>query len=186
MHAPVLLGQVQQPAEVARETGSAAEVLGVVQAHLDVRVGAEHAQLVVAAVAADVVDQDAHPHPAVRRAQQLMHQRAGGEAVVDDVVLQVDAALRLADEFPAGDQGVGAGSQQAEAGLPGMRLGMLVHRGAEVGPVRRQRVRGRRRRAGAAAEQEQGQQQEAWQQAGVSGRSAGSGLAGNSSLPAFP
>ena len=41
------------------------------QAHLNVRVGGEGAQFVVPAIAAGVVDQDAHAHAAICRVQQF-------------------------------------------------------------------------------------------------------------------
>ncbi|MNZ49768.1 hypothetical protein D3C78_675440 [compost metagenome] len=96
VHAPVLPGQVEQAAEIAREAGAAAEMLRVEQAHLDIRMGCQRTQLIVTAVAADVVEQHAHAHTTIRRTQHFVDQRAGGEAVVHDVVLDIQAALGLA------------------------------------------------------------------------------------------
>lgn len=83
--------------------------------NLDVRVGIEGAHDGVQAIAGGVVQQDAHAHATVGGAQQLMHQGAGAEAVVDNVVLQVDARLGVADQLGTGAECLVAVGQQAKA-----------------------------------------------------------------------
>ncbi|MNR23853.1 hypothetical protein D3C85_1409010 [compost metagenome] len=68
----------------------------------------------VEAVTGGVIEQDAHPYAAVGGLQQFMHQGAGAQAVVDDVILQVDARPGVADQFGAGAEGFVAVGQQAK------------------------------------------------------------------------
>ncbi|MNH22795.1 hypothetical protein D3C79_826660 [compost metagenome] len=116
MHAPVLARQVEQPAHGARHACAAAQVQRVEHADLDVGVGIEGAHDGVQAVAGGVVQQDAHAYASVGGAQQFMDQGPGAQAVVDDVVLQVDAGLRVADQLGAGTEGLVAVGQQTETG----------------------------------------------------------------------
>lgn len=120
VHAPVLLGQVEQAADASRDAGGAAQVQQVEQAHLDVRMGGEHTDLVVPAIAGGVVDEDAYPHATVGCLEQLVGEGARGQSVVDDVVLDVEAALGCANQRRAGDEGILAGAQEVEAGLAGV------------------------------------------------------------------
>ncbi|MNV85460.1 hypothetical protein D3C71_1794240 [compost metagenome] len=62
----------------------------------------------VQAVAGGVVEQDPHPHTPVGGLEQLRDQHARADAVVHDVVLQVEAALGVTDQFGAGGEGLGA------------------------------------------------------------------------------
>src|SRR5690606_7979484 len=116
VHAPVLAAEVEGAAEHPGDASGAAQVQGVEHPHLDVGVGGEQGDLVVLAVAGGVVQQQAYAHAAVCRTQQFVDQGAGAEAVVDDVVLQVEAAAGGADQLGACGEGLVAGRQQAEAG----------------------------------------------------------------------
>ena len=93
--------------------------------------GSEGAHDGVQAVAGGVVEQNAYTHAAVGGTQQFVHQGAGAEAVVHDVVLQVDAGLGVADQFGAGAKCFVAVGQQAKAGLPAIRCRLAQHRAAE-------------------------------------------------------
>lgn len=165
VHAPVLLGQVEQAADASRDAGGAAQVQRVEQAHLDVRMGGEHTDLVVPAIAGGVVDEDAYPHATVGCLEQLVGEGARGQSVVDDVVLDVEAALGCANQRRAGDEGILAGAQEVEAGLAGvvasLDFGLPGQPGTLGGQCRR---RLRRRSAGAAGEGQEGQQEESAKQ----------------------
>ncbi len=115
VHAPVLERQVEQPPHGPRHAGAAAQVQGVEQANLDLWVGGEGGDGLVEAVAGGVVQQDADAHATVSRFEQFIHQHAGADAVVHDVVLQVEAALGITDQFGAGHEGFAAIGQQAKA-----------------------------------------------------------------------
>ncbi|MNP20576.1 hypothetical protein D3C76_1131520 [compost metagenome] len=62
----------------------------------------------VLAVAGGVVEQDAHTHPAVGGLEQFLHQHPRADAVMHDVVLQIETTLGVADQFGAGGEGFGA------------------------------------------------------------------------------
>ena len=59
-------------------------------------------QNVVQPIAGSVIQQDAHAHPAIRGLEQFVDQHARTEPVMDDVVLQIEAGLRVADQLGAG------------------------------------------------------------------------------------
>ena len=161
VHAPVLLAEVQRAAEHAGDAGGAAQVQRVEHPHLDVGVGGEQGDLVVAAVAAGVVQQQAHAHAPVGGAQHLVDQRAGAEAVMHDVVLQVEAAARRAHQLGTGGEGLVAGRQQAKARLPLVAGREVVQLAAERGFGGRQglaRLDGGRRGAGGEQRQQADQQ----------------------------
>jgi hypothetical protein len=64
---------------------------------MDVRVGGERGDELVDAVAGGVVQQDAHAYATVCGLEQLFDQQAGAEAVLNDVVLQIEAGLCIAN-----------------------------------------------------------------------------------------
>ena len=72
------------------------------QADLDLRVGAEGRNDLFLAIAGGVVQQDPHAHATVGGLEHLVHQHPGADAVVNDVVLQVEAALRVANQLGPG------------------------------------------------------------------------------------
>ncbi len=160
MHAPVLQRQVEQTAHGPRYTGAAPQVQGVEQANLDLGVGGEGGDDLVEAVAGGVVQQDAHTHATVGGLEQFIHQHARADAVVDDVVLQVEAGLGVPDQLGAGHEGFAAVGQQAETGAALVRRGLGLDRAAERRLCCRQCVAGDARCAHCgAATQGQGSQQ---------------------------
>ncbi|MNH26685.1 hypothetical protein D3C79_867500 [compost metagenome] len=80
-----------------------------------------------------------------------MHKGAGTEAVVDDVVLQVDARLGVAYQFGAGAKCLVAVGQQAKARAAAIGRGLAQHRAAKGRFVGRQRLAGFAGRADACA-----------------------------------
>ncbi|MNQ84586.1 hypothetical protein D3C85_997200 [compost metagenome] len=60
------------------------------------------------AVAGGVVEQHPHANSAIGRQQHFTHQCSGAEAVMDDVILKIDAFLRIADQFGAGAESLTA------------------------------------------------------------------------------
>ncbi|MNQ29430.1 hypothetical protein D3C85_427420 [compost metagenome] len=65
-------------------------------AHIDQRMAVEREDGRVLAPCVDIVEQYAHAHAAVGRAQQFAHQQASRDVVMPDVVLQVETAARFA------------------------------------------------------------------------------------------
>ncbi|MNJ81235.1 hypothetical protein D3C77_799500 [compost metagenome] len=70
----MLAVEVEQPAQGAGDAGTAAQVQGIEHADLDVRVGGERGDFIIAPVAGGVVEQHAHAHAPVGGAQQFLHQ----------------------------------------------------------------------------------------------------------------
>ncbi|MNN06163.1 hypothetical protein D3C81_1189450 [compost metagenome] len=127
MHAPVLQVEVEQTAHRPGHAGAAAQVQRVEHADVDVRVRGEGGHLVVDAVAGGVIEQDANPHTAVGSLQQLVDQGAGTETVVDDVVLQVDARLGVANQLgPRAKRFIAVG-QQAKTRASFVGGGLALH-----------------------------------------------------------
>ena len=158
----MLLREVEQAAHGAGEDGAAPQVQGVEQADLDLRVGRQGGDDLVQAVAGGVVQQDTHPHAAIGGLEQFVHQHPCADAVVDDVVLQVEAALRAANQFGPGDERLGAVGQQAKAraSLVGSGLGLDRLGERRVGGGQGLAGPGWRWWSGAAAEPEAQQQKQ--------------------------
>ncbi len=80
----------------------------VEDADLNVGVRGQSADAVVLAMAGGVIQQQPHAHAAVGGLQHFVDQRTCGEAVMDDVVLDIEADLRRADHLGACGEGFGA------------------------------------------------------------------------------
>ncbi len=93
VHAPMLLRQVEQAAHGRGHAGAAAQVQRVEHADLNLRMRRQRGDDLVQAIAGGVVEQDAHAHAAVGGLEQFLHQHPRADAVVDDVVLQIEAGL---------------------------------------------------------------------------------------------
>ena len=131
VHAPVLLRQVEQPAHGSRHAGAAAQMQRVEHADLDLRMRRQRGDDPVQAIAGGVVEQNAHAHATVGRLEQFLHQHPRADAVMNDVVLQIEAALGVADQLGAGGEGFGAVGQQAKAGAALMGRSLGLDRAAE-------------------------------------------------------
>ncbi|MNI28993.1 hypothetical protein D3C73_827980 [compost metagenome] len=131
VHAPVLQRQVEQSTHGSRHTGGATQVQWVEQADLDLRVCGQRGDDPVQAIAGGVVEQNPDSYATVGCLEQFVHQHARADAVVDDVVLQIDAALGVADQLGPGHEGLAAVGQQAKAGFAFMGLGLGLDRAAE-------------------------------------------------------
>ncbi|MNG02675.1 hypothetical protein D3C84_857150 [compost metagenome] len=140
MHAPVLLRQIEQSAYGARDTGTAAQMQRVEHADLDLRMRREGGDGAVLVVAGGVVEQNTHAHAAVGGLEQFVHQHPCADAVMHDVVLQIEAALCVSNQFGAGGKGFGAVGQQAKTRFPFMRCGLGLDRATECRCARRQRL----------------------------------------------
>ncbi|MNF95696.1 hypothetical protein D3C84_784610 [compost metagenome] len=103
----------------------------VEQADLDLRVSGEGRDDLIEAIAGGVVQQDAHAHAPVGGLEQFVHQHPCADAVVDDVVLQIQAALGVANQLGPGDERVGAVRQQPKARAPFMGSSLGLDRAAE-------------------------------------------------------
>ena len=115
VHAPVLQRQVQQPSQGASDSVAAADMQRIEYSNLDVGVRRERRDPVVMSVAGGVVQQQAHAYAAIGGLQQFVDQRPRGQAVMDDVVLHVQAELGRADHLAAGGERLGALGKQAKA-----------------------------------------------------------------------
>ncbi|MNE61420.1 hypothetical protein D3C80_1566340 [compost metagenome] len=124
MHAPVLLGKIEKAAHGSGNHGAAPQVQGVEDANIDIRVDGQGGDYFFLAVAGSVIEQHPYAHAAIGCQQQFAHQGAGAEAVMYDVILKIDAFLRVADQFGACPESFTAVGQQAETREPFM-LGCL-------------------------------------------------------------
>ena len=109
----------------------------------------------VEAVAGGVVEQDAHAHATVGSLEHFLHQHPRADAVVDDVVLQIEADLGMANQLGPGGKGLTAVREQTKPRLPFVGRGLSLNRTAEAGVRRRQGLAwfARHIEAGAAAEE---------------------------------
>ncbi|MNC15862.1 hypothetical protein D3C75_636950 [compost metagenome] len=107
MHASMLLRQVEQSASGTCHPRTAAQVQRIEHSDLDLRVRGEGGNDAVQAIAGRVIKQYPHPHAPVGGLEQFLDQHARADAVVHDVVLQIEAALGVADQFGAGGEGLG-------------------------------------------------------------------------------
>jgi len=87
--------------------------------HADQHVGVRRqcGDLVVAAVAGQVIEQHSYAYTAIRCLQKLVDQGACRKPVMNDVVLHVEADLRGSNHLHSCGKGFGAGRQQAKAGM---------------------------------------------------------------------
>ena len=108
VHATVLLREIEQPAHGAGDTGTATQLQRIEQANLNLWVSGQCGNGLDLAIAGEVVKQDAHPHATVSGLEQFADQQSGADAVLHDVVLQVEAALRVADQLGTGGKGLAA------------------------------------------------------------------------------
>ncbi len=140
MHASMLLGQIEQPAQITGGAHAAAQIERIEQADLNVRVRSECGDDFIQPVAGGVVQQNAHANAAIGGFEQFVNQCPRAQAVVNDVVLQVQAGFGVANQLGAGHEGFGAVGQQAEARAPLVRCGLGHDRAAERGLRCRQRL----------------------------------------------
>ncbi len=82
---------------------------------LDIGVRCKDADAVIVTIAGGVVQQETDANAAVGCLQQFVDQRASGQPVMDDVVLDIKADLCRADHLGARGEGFGALGQQAKA-----------------------------------------------------------------------
>ncbi|MNF99719.1 hypothetical protein D3C84_826310 [compost metagenome] len=111
---------------------------GIEYADLDIGMGCQGRNGAVLAVAGRVVEQNAKAYAAVGSLEHFIHQHACADAVMHDVVLQVDAALSVADQFGPRGEGFSAVRQQTKTRLPLIRRGLRLDRATERGIRRRQ------------------------------------------------
>ena len=121
---------------------------GVEHAHLDVRMTVDGEQRGVGGHRAEIVEQQAHAHAAVGRAEQMLEQDLARHVLVPDEILHIETALRRIRQRQPRGQGLAPVRKCVEAGLPRMRRDARPHRRRQ----RRARVvcHGRGRRALAA------------------------------------
>ncbi|MNV25039.1 hypothetical protein D3C71_1161220 [compost metagenome] len=108
VHASVLLRQVEQTAYGARYTGAATQVQRVEHPNLNLWMRREGGDGAVQTVAGGVVEQNAYAHATVGGLEDFFHQHSRADAVVHDVVLQIEAGLGVANQLGAGREGFGA------------------------------------------------------------------------------
>ncbi|MNO56806.1 hypothetical protein D3C76_473280 [compost metagenome] len=128
---------IEQPADGARHAGAATQMQRVEYADLDLCMRRQRGDGLVQAIAGGVIEQDAHPYAAVRGLEQFRNQHPRADAVMHDVVLQVEAALRVANQLGAGGERLGAVGQQAKSRFPFMGSGLGLDRATECRGARR-------------------------------------------------
>ena len=124
VHAPVLAREIEQPPHRPGHARAAPQLQRVEQADLDIGMGRKGCQHIVQAITGRVIEQDAHPYSAIGRLEQLVDQHARTQPVVDDVVLQVEAGLRVADQLGPGPERFAAVGQQAKPRAALIRCGL--------------------------------------------------------------
>ncbi|MNN79763.1 hypothetical protein D3C81_1964350 [compost metagenome] len=107
MHAPVLLRQVEQPAHRTGHDGAAAQVQRIEHADLNLRMRSERRDNALQVIAGGVIEQNPHADSAVGGVEEFAYQYPRTDAVVDDVVLQVEAGLCVANQLCAGGESLG-------------------------------------------------------------------------------
>ena len=115
-------------------------------AHVDQRVAVEGEDGGVLAARVDIVEQHAHAHAAIGRAQQFAHQQASRYVVVPDVVLQVEAAARFARAQGAQGERFQIVVDQGRAAVAGALRQLRRQHAVEQGGIDRH-GQGRARRA---------------------------------------
>ncbi|SCZ40492.1 hypothetical protein SAMN03159306_01290 [Pseudomonas sp. NFACC48-1] len=108
VHPAVLLRKVEQAAEAASHAGGTSQVQRVEQADLDLRMSGEGGDDLILAIAGGVVQQYPYAHAPVGGLEQFIYQHPRADAVMDDVVLQIQAALGVANQLGPGNERVGA------------------------------------------------------------------------------
>jgi hypothetical protein len=76
------------------EQAGRAQGHGVEHAHLDVRMTVDGEQGGVGGHRAEIVEQQAHAHAAVGRAEQMLKKDLSSQVLVPDEILHIEAALR--------------------------------------------------------------------------------------------
>ena len=132
VHPVVEPPRLEQELEGAHRQQMAAIGERVEDADLDVRVSAERDQTLVAVERVAVVDQHAHPHPAVGCAQQRGGEQLPRRVLPKDEIFEIQRVLGRIDHLRAGEKAVDADRQQAKSGLPGMRARRGVECNAEL------------------------------------------------------
>ncbi|MDV7394353.1 hypothetical protein RZS08_23425, partial [Arthrospira platensis SPKY1] len=96
--------------------------LGVVDADVDVRVPVQGDQHLIPALHVHVVEQQAHPNPAIGRKQQAPREIRRREVAVPDVILCVDASCRRLDQGRAQQEGLVTGIEKNQPRLSRVRF----------------------------------------------------------------
>ncbi|MNP09983.1 hypothetical protein D3C76_1021130 [compost metagenome] len=138
----MLPGQVEQPAHGTRHDGTAAQVQWIEHADLYMRMRRQCRDNSLQVIAGGVIEQDPDADATVGGDEQLAHQYPSTDAVVDDVVLQVDAALSIANQLGACGESLGTIGIQAKARLAPMGGCLGLDRTTERRIVRRQGLTG--------------------------------------------
>ena len=102
VHAPVDAFEIHQHSERARR----AQRHWIEQPDLEVRVGIEREQMGVVRRGTEIVQQQAHAHAAIGRAQQPLREQPAGLVAVPDVVLHIETLLGRFREHQARDEGL--------------------------------------------------------------------------------
>ena len=124
MHPVVEPGRIDHEFRTADDGGVPPIKVRIEQSHLDVRMCAECMDRRLALRRRRVVEQDAHANATVGRAEQRIGEQPAGIVFLDDVVLQVDRALRAFDHLHPHREAVEPYRQQ-----PKRRLARMLARG---------------------------------------------------------
>ena len=129
VHPPVDASEVGDDAKHPERTHGD----GVEHPHLDVRMTVDGEQDDVGGHRAEIVEQQAHAHAAVGRAEQTFEQNLAHHVLVPDEILHIEAALRRIRQDQPRGQGVAPVRERVEAGLARMRGDARPHRRSQRG-----------------------------------------------------
>ncbi|MNH22960.1 hypothetical protein D3C79_828360 [compost metagenome] len=101
--------------------------------NVDVRVHGQSRDDFFLAIARRVIEQYADPNAAISCQQYFTHQGPGTEPVMHDVVLHIDALLRIANQLGPRPERFTAVRQQAKPRTPRMRGSLGLNRAPERG-----------------------------------------------------
>jgi hypothetical protein len=139
VHPLVDAGEVGDNSEQAERS----HAHGVEHPHLDIRMAVDGEQDVVGGHRAEIVEQQAHAHAAVGGAEQPLDQNLAGQVLVPDVILHIEAALRLIRQNQPRGQSIARVRKRVEAGLSRMRDDAWPHRSRQRGAASIFQCRGR-------------------------------------------
>ena len=108
---------------------------GIEQPHLDVGVACQRGQQPIRLRRlVPIVQQEAHPHPAISRGQEAVVDKLAREVVVKDIVLQIEGLVRPVDHEGPGGKGINSGGQEVESRCPRMVNCLGLNFLAQAGP----------------------------------------------------
>ena len=146
VHAAVQSRRVPEEFKKLRQPEGAAARKRVERAHFDIGMRREAREIEIFSRCIKIVDQQAHAHPAMSRAQHAVEKELSRGVLSYDEVLQVERALRAFGEARPDAERLHSRDKRVDAGLPGMKSDLLYDATAERSFLRAQPCLGNRPR----------------------------------------